>query len=146
MDRQQAGRECLGCRKETRAPPLCAPLSLLLGVVQVGMRTPVQAALLQLAVAPVDPAGPHGAVGYVYTLEKGEERRREEDTHSLSLPLSHTHMHIITQSQPTVQLLTLPAAAAAASTLPTPPRAPPPISSQAAVNGASVYISGIMST
>lgn len=50
---------------------LCAPVSLVFRVVEVRVRTPVQAAVLQLSAAPVDPAGPHSVVGYVYALEKG---------------------------------------------------------------------------
>lgn len=35
------------------------------------MRTSVQAAVVQLSSVPVDPAGLHVIVGYVYTLESG---------------------------------------------------------------------------
>ena len=49
---------------------VCVPMSLIFRVVQVWQRTPVQAAVLQLFTVPVDPAGPHVTVGYVYTLER----------------------------------------------------------------------------
>ncbi len=45
------------------------PASLLLRVVQVRLRTSVQVAVIQLSSAPVNPAWPHGTMGYVYTLE-----------------------------------------------------------------------------
>lgn len=53
----------------------CVPLSLLLRVVQVGLRTPVQTAAVQLSPAPVDPARHHGAMGDVDTLGTARRRR-----------------------------------------------------------------------
>lgn len=44
-------------------------MSLVLRIVQVGVRTSVQAAVVQLPFAPVNPAWLHVAMGYVYTLE-----------------------------------------------------------------------------
>ena len=63
---------------------LCVPVSLFLGVVEVRVRTSVQAAVTQLSSAPVDPAGLHVAVGSVYTLET----RRDLDEHVLHQALS----------------------------------------------------------
>lgn len=48
---------------------VCVPVSLVLGVVQVGVRTSVQTAAIQLSSAPVNPAWLHVTMGYVYTLE-----------------------------------------------------------------------------
>lgn len=46
-----------------------SPVPLVLRVVQVGVRTSVQTAVVQNSFVPVDPAWPHITVGYVYTLE-----------------------------------------------------------------------------
>lgn len=47
----------------------CVPVPLVLGVVQVRVRTSVQAAVVQLSSAPVNPAWLHVTMGCVYALE-----------------------------------------------------------------------------
>lgn len=62
------------------------------------------------------------------------ESQSQTGTYGGTHTYAHAHHHILTVD------------GAAAHLLPAATHHPPPISSQAAVNGASVYISGIMST
>lgn len=57
--------------EDTRERLLWVPVSLILWVVQVGVRTSVQAAAIQRPSAAVNPALLHATVGSVYALETG---------------------------------------------------------------------------
>lgn len=71
---------------------LCIPVSFILGVVQVGVRTSVQATAVQLPSAAVNPARLHATVGSVYALETGlscEKRFCDDDERPCEWSANH---------------------------------------------------------